>query len=63
VLDAAPGPERVFALLSREPLDAAQVKRELARVGAGGAAAIRGTRLLALSADEQPSVLFEKPAP
>jgi hypothetical protein len=60
VLDAAPGPERVFALLSRAPLEAAQVKRELARLGAAGPAGIRATRELPVAAEEQSSVLLEK---
>jgi hypothetical protein len=60
VLDAAPGPERVFALLSREPLNAEAVKRELERVGASGPAGIRATRALPLAAEDQPSVLIEK---
>jgi hypothetical protein len=60
VLDAAPGPERVFALLSRAPLDAATVKAELARIGASGPAGIRAARTLSVDADEQPSVLIEK---
>jgi hypothetical protein len=60
VLDAAPGPERVFALLSREPLDASAVKGELARIGASGPAGIRAARALSIPADEQASALIEK---
>jgi hypothetical protein len=61
VLDAAPGPERVFALISAEPLDAAVVKRALAAIGARGAAAIRETHALELPAT-QATVVFEKVA-
>jgi anti-sigma factor RsiW len=45
-LDATPGPERIFALFSRHPLDAGDVTRALSRIGARGYAAIRaGDRL------------------
>jgi hypothetical protein len=63
VLDAAPGPERVFGLVSDEPLDAAVVKRALVALGARGADAIRSTRTLEVPVALQASVVFEKAAP
>jgi hypothetical protein len=63
VLDAAPGPERVFALVSREPLAAGDVARTLEALGERGAAAIRATPTLDLPGVTQASVVFEKAAP
>jgi len=63
VLDAAPGPERVFGLVSVEPLDAAVVMRALAALGARGPSAIRETRTLDVPATVQASVVFEKVTP
>lgn len=63
VLDAAPGPERVFALFSTEPLEAADVTRQLAAIGARGGAAIRATRTLDVPSKEQASIVFEKGTP
>lgn len=64
VLDEAPGPERIFALFSRHPLDGAAVRRLLLAVGAGGAEAIRATRSLPVAgADAQVSLLLEKVLP
>lgn len=63
VLDAAPGPERVFALFSSEPLEAAQVTRVLAAIGARGRTAIRATTTLDVPAQDQASLVFEKDAP
>jgi hypothetical protein len=61
VLDAAPGPERVFALLSDEPLASAAVLAELRAIGAGGPDAIRRTFGLTIPAVRaQPSIVFEK---
>ncbi|MDB4959920.1 MAG: hypothetical protein JWO36_7489 [Myxococcales bacterium] len=62
VLDRAPGPERVFALFSNEPIDAEAVKRVLREIGARGAAAIRQARSLDVPA-VQASVVFEKVTP
>jgi hypothetical protein len=62
VLDAAPGPERVFALITKEPLDAAQVTRALAALGARGPGAIRTTAAIDIPAT-QASIVFEKAAP
>lgn len=63
VLDAAPGPERIYALLSDEPLAADAVSAELRGVAAGGAIAIRGTPRLALPVRAQTSLVFEKVTP
>lgn len=62
VLDRAPGPERIFALLSRRPLAAAEVVRALEEIGRGGPAVVRATAQLPLPVEAQGSVLFEKPA-
>jgi hypothetical protein len=58
VLDAAPGPERVFALVSSEPLDAAVVKRALLEIRER----IRETERLPVPV-EQASIVFEKETP
>lgn len=63
VLDAAPGPERVFALFSREPLDAVIVTSALTAIGKAGDDAIRATHTLDVPADAQTSVVFEKVIP
>jgi hypothetical protein len=60
ILDDAPGPERIFALFSAEPMDARGVREQLARVGAGGWNAVRTTARLELPGVEQHSVLIEK---
>lgn len=60
VLDHAPGPERVYALFSTQPIPAARVLASLREVGAGGAAAIRSTDSLDVGAGEQSSILIEK---
>jgi hypothetical protein len=60
-LDAAPGPERVFAFVSTEPLDAAQVSRALQAIR--GVDAIRATRTLDVPAVNQTSIVFEKAVP
>jgi hypothetical protein len=59
VLDDAPGPERVFALLTAAPLDGSAVKAALAALGHRGADAIRGQRRLPVAAT-QLSLVFEK---
>lgn len=63
VLDAAPGPERLYALFSREPLQAEAVKAALLEVGAGGPDAIRAQALLPIEVDAQASFFFEKATP
>jgi len=62
-LDAAPGPERIYAILSDQPVAAADVVAQLREVAAGGAAAIRATPTLRLAARAQLSLVFEKAAP
>jgi hypothetical protein len=59
-LDDSPGPERVFVLLSRQPLRAADVLNALADLGRQGKSAIRGARRLPVPAERQASVMFEK---
>lgn len=63
ILDAAPGPERLYALFSREPLQATRVRAELQKIGSGGPSAIRASSLLPIAAEEQVSFLFEKATP
>jgi hypothetical protein len=62
VLDASPGPERVFALFSRAPLAWADAQRALMALGQGGAAAVRRERSILVKAEAQASFLFEKAA-
>lgn len=62
-LDAASGPERIYALLSDEPITAASVTPHLRAVAAGGAEAIRGTNALPIPARAQLSLVFEKANP
>ncbi len=59
-LDSAPGPERVFALVSSTPIEAAVVKRALVTLGKRGPAAIRETRMLDVPGSAQSSIVFEK---
>ena len=63
VLDAAPGPERIFALLSDAPIAAETVRAQLREIARGGSGAIRGTVALALPVRAQASLVFEKAAP
>ena len=56
-LDAVPGPERVFVLLSQSPLAASQVEDELRRLR--DPKEIRGTHRLAVPAETQLSLLWE----
>lgn len=64
VLDAAPGPERIFALFSEAPLSADAVKSALHNLAQRGTAAIRATRELpSLKGTTQASVLIEKERP
>ncbi len=60
VLDRAPGPERIFALLSEVALSATAVRESLKGVEAGGPERIRQTVELPLPGTEQDSFLFEK---
>jgi hypothetical protein len=59
VLDDAPGPERIFALFSRQPLAAAEVTGALVELGRRGPDAIRAARQLSVAAT-QLSLVFEK---
>ncbi len=59
-LDAAPGPERVFALFSSKPLSSETVVPALRGIGARGPKAIRSERKLPVAASDQPSIYFEK---
>lgn len=60
VLDDAPGPERLFALFSAQPLEATTVTRALKTLGAKGADAIRATAALDVATERQATLLFEK---
>jgi hypothetical protein len=60
VLDQAPGPERIFIILSEEPILASTVREALARLGAGGATAIRAAQRLPIEGTVQSTLLFEK---
>lgn len=63
VLDAAPGPERLFALFSDQPLDAAPIEAKLRALGTGGAAKIRAASALDVAARSQLTLVFEKEQP
>lgn len=63
VLDRAPGPERIFAVFSSEPIEADVVTRALSALGSRGAEAIRKTRQLPVTAADQASLVFEKDLP
>lgn len=63
VLDAAPGPERIYAILSDVALPVELVTAQLRTVAGGGAGAIRATRTLPLPARAQLSLVFEKASP
>jgi hypothetical protein len=60
VLDRAPGPERVFAIFSAEPLDSEPVRVHLEALGRRGAEAIRRETRLPLPGTLQLSLHFEK---
>lgn len=60
VLDDAPGPERLFALFSTEPLEAPVVTTALTALGARGADAIRAATVLDVRATHQATLAFEK---
>jgi hypothetical protein len=63
VLDAAPGPERLFAIFTDEAIDTGLIEGQLRALGAQGAAAIRSTPRLAVAARAQLSLVFEKQEP
>ena len=62
-LDAAAGPERIFALFSDEPIAATAARDALRAIAIGGPDAIRRTRQLPLPVRAQTTLLFEKAAP
>lgn len=62
VLDKAPGPERIFVIHSERPIPASLARDALARLGAGGATAIRAARRLPIEGTLQSTLLFEKEA-
>lgn len=62
VLDAAPGPERLFALFSKEPIEADAIRGQLGAIGRGGAAEIRAAQRLDVHAQGQLTLVFEKAA-
>ncbi|WP_267145419.1 DUF4384 domain-containing protein [Myxococcus guangdongensis] len=63
VLDNAPGPERLFALFSRQPLSFESVAPALRELSTGGAEVIRDRRRLPVAAGAQATFLFEKTQP
>jgi hypothetical protein len=60
VLDEAPGPERIFVIHSKSPVQAETVRAALATVAVGGAPAIRKTLQLPIAGTVQSTLLFEK---
>lgn len=60
VLDASPGAERIYALLSDTPIDSERVEPVLRAVGAAGVWAIRATHTLDIHVREQLSLVIEK---
>jgi hypothetical protein len=60
VLDEAPGPERVFALLSQQPLGAWMVLEALRQLAADGDRALRATHTLPIAVPAQLSLRLEK---
>ncbi|HEX6277966.1 MAG TPA: hypothetical protein VFZ53_33210, partial [Polyangiaceae bacterium] len=60
ILDATPGPERIFALFSNTPIDARAVRKRLSDIGAAGWNGVRTTTRLELPSVEEYSVLIEK---
>ncbi len=63
VLDDARGPERVFALYSKEPIAAAPVTTALRALGAGGRDDIVRAQSLPVPAEAQRSIFFDKASP
>jgi hypothetical protein len=60
VLDQAPGPERIFVIHSERPISASTARAALARLGAGGADAIRAAQHLPIEGTVQSTLCFEK---
>lgn len=64
VLDAAPGPERLFAIFSAQPIEGDAVMRALTDLGGKGSDAIRATPMIDVAgAKAEVSVVFEKETP
>jgi len=63
VLDATPGPERLFAIFTDEPIPVEIVMERLRAIGARGPEAIRSARALDVTAQTQLSLVFEKVTP
>ncbi|HUS27531.1 MAG TPA: hypothetical protein VMZ53_03450, partial [Kofleriaceae bacterium] len=64
VLDAAPGPERVFAIFSADPIEGDAMTRALAELGGKGADAIRAAHTIVVpGAKTAVTVVFEKETP
>jgi len=62
VLDDSPGPERIFAFLSPDPLDGAAIRARLESLARLGPRAIRATAEVDVAGSEHSSVIFEKKA-
>lgn len=60
ILDGTEGPERLFALFSKTPLDAREIRARLEAIGREGHAAIRATRRLDGVGGTQATILIEK---
>jgi hypothetical protein len=63
ILDAAPGPERLFVVFSNVPLESSTVREALRALANRGLQAIRETHELELPDVMQGSLLFEKVTP
>jgi hypothetical protein len=59
-LDATPGPERIFALFSKYPIDTGRVTTALSSIGARGHAAIRANARLDIPGILEVSLCIEK---
>jgi len=60
VLDDSAGPERIFALLSRKPIDGEQIRGQLESLARRGEETIRATVVLSIPGVETTSIGFEK---
>jgi hypothetical protein len=64
VLDAAPGPERLFAIFSAQPIEGDAMTRALIDLGGKGSGAIRATQMIDVpGAKAELSIVFEKETP
>lgn len=61
VLDDAPGPERIWAVISDRPIAVAELRAQLAAIQAGGPSAIRRGVEIRIAGARQASLWFEKP--